>query len=481
MCCWCFRKCTSLVYLTVFKNKVAELDVASLGWTSAWWELCHFTPEQTCSPKSKAPREATIFVELAQDTFQVVVEMASNAFVRFPQIGPQQWQDGRVPGTQNPKKYQIQHGKLPILHCAARLSSATAFITGAVCRRRLKWTAVKVGWHVGCSAESTMDKALEEAVMEWRQGYETPELIHRSRRAHASLPADPKTMTSIEETTESVEGNNVAFGLVFLPCKWAAKTSELLTEIRKKVKWPDEAPLLGVPTRGETLCLTSAEQDPSKPAAKAALLDETALGTISQESIRIQDTIDANPLLSIQAWLISWLWQIMKACCKIDISLPPRILWSWDLPLNFMDQQNPNKGPYNRFRSTLRLFVNGTVQFFVQVLRAKTYSKFLKQGSEMIMMIAGTQKWLAATSFQKIPKNSENSEVYGGKVNGSILAGRNHLGRESVDVASALIFGDVGHVGVTRRAVALLDACYPFAQKAGLLTDEPISLGGWIE
>lgn len=67
-------------------------------------------------------------------------------------------------------------------------------------------------------------------------------------------------------------------------------------------------------------------------------------------------------------------------------------------------------------------------------------------------------------------------QVYGGKVNGSILAGRNFLGRESGDVGSALVFGD--SVGVTRRVMGILDACYPFAHKAGLLVDEQVGLEG---
>ena len=67
-------------------------------------------------------------------------------------------------------------------------------------------------------------------------------------------------------------------------------------------------------------------------------------------------------------------------------------------------------------------------------------------------------------------------QVYGGKVNGSILAGRNFLGRESGDVGSALVFGD--SVGLTRRVMGILDACYPFAHKAGLLVDEQVGLEG---
>ena len=71
-----------------------------------------------------------------------------------------------------------------------------------------------------------------------------------------------------------------------------------------------------------------------------------------------------------------------------------------------------------------------------------------------------------------------NSEVYGGKANGSILAGRNFFGSESLDVGSVLIFGDAPSAGVTRRVMGLLDACYPFAPKAGLLTDEAIGVQG---
>ena len=61
-------------------------------------------------------------------------------------------------------------------------------------------------------------------------------------------------------------------------------------------------------------------------------------------------------------------------------------------------------------------------------------------------------------------------------MNGSILAGRNFLGRESMDVGSALVFGD--SVAVTRRVMGILDVCYPFAHKAGLLVDEAVGLAG---
>lgn len=158
------------------------------------------------------------------------------------------------------------------------------------------------GWHVGCSSAPTLGNALEEAISEWQQTYEHPRLIHTSKAAQASLPKD-QSIPSCQMIPEPVvtEGNNVAFGLVFLPCKWASRMKDLLAEIQETVGWPDRAPLLGVPTQGERLCFTSAEQDPTKPAAQAVLLDEGSLETISHESIRIQDTIDANPILSIQA------------------------------------------------------------------------------------------------------------------------------------------------------------------------------------
>ena len=73
------------------------------------------------------------------------------------------------------------------------------------------------------------------------------------------------------------------------------------------------------------------------------------------------------------------------------------------------------------------------------------------------------------------------SEVYGGKANGSILAGRNFFGSESLDVGSVLIFGDAPSASVTRRVMGLLDACYPFAPKAGLLTDEAIGVQGKVK
>ena len=66
-------------------------------------------------------------------------------------------------------------------------------------------------------------------------------------------------------------------------------------------------------------------------------------------------------------------------------------------------------------------------------------------------------------------------------MNGSILAGRNFFGSESIDVGSVLIFGDAPSASVTRRVMGLLDACYPFAQKAGLLTDEAIGVQGKVE
>ena len=88
---------------------------------------------------------------------------------------------------------------------------------------------------------------------------------------------------------------------------------------------------------------------------------------------------------------------------------------------------------------------------------------------------------IIAKTLLSCPETPKTHQVYGGKVNGSMLAGRNFLGRESVDVESVLIFGDVGSAGVTRRAMALLDACYTFAHKAGLLTDEAVGLKGRVD
>ncbi|CAE7172906.1 unnamed protein product, partial [Symbiodinium microadriaticum] len=133
-----------------------------------------------------------------------------------------------------------------------------------------------------------------------------------------------------------------------------------------ELRWPLGAPLLALPTESATLQFGAAEQDPQQPAARALFMEDlylelwaleaSSLEAISQESVRIQDTIDENPLLSIQ--------------------------------------------------------------------------------------------------------------VYGGKVNGSMLSGRRFFGRESGDVGSALLFSESSRgLAITRRAMALLDVCYPFAKK----------------
>lgn len=48
-------------------------------------------------------------------------------------------------------------------------------------------------------------------------------------------------------------------------------------------------------------------------------------------------------------------------------------------------------------------------------------------------------------------------------------------------MGSVLIFGDAPSASVTRRVMGLLDACYPFAPKAGLLTDEAIGVQGKVK
>lgn len=88
---------------------------------------------------------------------------------------------------------------------------------------------------------------------------------------------------------------------------------------------------------------------------------------------------------------------------------------------------------------------------------------------------------IADTSNHSLSLCLAKSEVYGGKANGSILAGRNFFGSESLDVGSVLIFGDAPSASVTRRVMGLLDACYPFAPKAGLLTDEAIGVQGKVK
>lgn len=251
------------------------------------------------------------------------------------------------------------------------------FAAGVALRPRRRRYRSAVGsaaaeWHVGCSSLETLEAAVQEALSRWQEsyasGHQSEEMIHVSKLPKAPMPSERSSRNGgtdqVTQGTQGTQGFNVAFAILFLPSKWAAKMKDILTQIR--CKFPPEMPLLGVPTQGDVVSFGSAEQDPELPAPQAAMLDEDSLQTISRESIRIQDTIDVNPLWSIQ--------------------------------------------------------------------------------------------------------------VYGGKVNGSILAGRNFLGRESGDVGSALVFGD--SVGVTRRVMGILDACYPFAHKAGLLVGEQVGLEG---
>ncbi|CAE7949659.1 unnamed protein product, partial [Symbiodinium sp. KB8] len=69
-----------------------------------------------------------------------------------------------------------------------------------------------------------------------------------------------------------------------------------------ELRWPLGAPLLALPTESATLQFGAAEQDPQQPAARALFMEASSLEAISQESVRIQDTIDENPLLSIQVY-----------------------------------------------------------------------------------------------------------------------------------------------------------------------------------
>lgn len=225
-------------------------------------------------------------------------------------------------------------------------------------------------WHSGQSKLQDPDEAVKETVAKWRGslGSDRP-LIHVSRPPSPFLGASkkpdwwPRSTASREHkdtSSRTQQDENVAFGLVFVPHKWAADLSRLVVSIQERLGWPPSAPLIGTVTDGDTLCLGTAWQDCEQPAASARFLDAQALANLSQESVRFQDFILTYPLWSMQ--------------------------------------------------------------------------------------------------------------VYGGKVNGSMLAGRHFFGRESVDVGSTLIFGDSDFgMSATRRTMALLDMCYPFAGKAGFV------------
>ena len=159
---------------------------------------------------------------------------------------------------------------------------ASSFGSPKVARR-----ARATAWRVGSSRLATVEAAVEEAVCEWQN----------------SETAGSKLSKSQIVSSESGDGSdqNVAFGLLFLPSKWAAEMKNILTDLRALGRFPEKAPLLGIPTQGETLSIGSAQQDPQAPLPRAVILEEKSLELISHESIRIQDSIDANPMKSIQA------------------------------------------------------------------------------------------------------------------------------------------------------------------------------------
>ena len=178
-----------------------------------------------------------------------------------------------------------------------------AWGTSRKVRKRCR-SVMKSGWLVGTSSLTTVEAALEEALDQW-QGEVSGQMTHVSRLPHPPMPNRTPPGAQVEKVEKMVEmdmeGFNVAFAILFLPCKFGAKMNHVLAQLRAKVNFPLTVPLLAVPTQGDVLSFGSAEQDPEQPAAKAALLDEDSLDNISRESIRIQDTIDANPMLSIQA------------------------------------------------------------------------------------------------------------------------------------------------------------------------------------
>lgn len=126
---------------------------------------------------------------------------------------------------------------------------------------------------------------MEEAVCEWQNS------------EMAGRDSNPSKSQIVGDGSDQ----NLAFGLLFLPSKWAAEMKNILTDLRSLGKFPEKAPLLGIPTQGETLSIGSAQQDPQAPLPRAVILEEKSLELISHESIRIQDSIDANPMKSIQA------------------------------------------------------------------------------------------------------------------------------------------------------------------------------------
>lgn len=231
-------------------------------------------------------------------------------------------------------------------------------------------------WYSGQSMLEDPENAIQEVVAEWRKslGSDLP-LVHVSRPpspfAGASgkpdwYPSDAATTPEPAATSQRTQQpENIAFGLLSVPHKWAADLKGIVVSIRERVGWPSPAPLIGILTSGDALSLGAAWQDCEQPAASAKYLDAETHVKLSQESMRFQNFILRYPLWSMQ--------------------------------------------------------------------------------------------------------------VYGGKVNGSMLACRHFFGRESIDVGSALIFGDNDFgMATTRRTMALLDISYPFAGKAGFVMDTSI-------
>ncbi|OLQ07670.1 hypothetical protein AK812_SmicGene8925 [Symbiodinium microadriaticum] len=287
--------------------------------------------------------------------------------------------------------------------CGWSLRSSALGIAALLSKRRAlrlrTRSAAHVAWHFGCSclgdANAAMEETLDAFLASFRDAARPRHFCHVSAPPQEPLPSRRKEGSNQPLLLDfgeqgSVPPVNLAFGLLFVPAKWVDRGPELLERLKQELRWPLGAPLLALPTESATLqpgdlylelwalevlwvplqnpgkaTLRHAhEPDPQQPAARALFMEASSLEAISQESVRIQDTIDENPLLSIQ--------------------------------------------------------------------------------------------------------------VYGGKVNGSMLSGRRFFGRESGDVGSALLFSESSRgLAITRRAMALLDVCYPFAKKAGVVAQVP--------
>eukprot|EP00439_Symbiodinium_sp_Y106_P006382 s5017_g1.t1 len=303
--------------------------------------------------------------------------------------------------------------------CGWSLRLSALGITALLSRRRAlrlrTRSAAHVAWHFGCSRLGDADDAMEETLDTFLASF--PDATRPGHFCHVSAPPQEPLPSRRKDGSNQpllldfgAQGPeppvNLAFGLLFVPAKWVDRGPELLERLKQELRWPLGAPLLALPTEAATL-----QPGPKAVASMpqvwvAAVAEDEA--TFAEESVDFEASIPDDCLkLSMDFFTFRFLYGAAVLTSNIRGKT-----WLRKSPSRNADLERWNT-------AALLLLLRGSC-FPAAVLQNH---------------VPPSQDTIDENPLLSI-------QVYGGKVNGSMLSGRRFFGRESGDVGSALLFSE---------------------------------------